>query len=1149
MPSSSRLTLMPLRRAIRLAAFASAMLCVLAWSAAAQTRATVFDDAWRWRRFETSFGASSRAVVGIVESDTAETWVVTAAGVAWFDGYTWRVVPPSPALPRINTDVFDLVVDRDELFLVSSFHVFIGDRAGFRELLKDGRPVFGRELARLGGGRVLVVPAGAGCSVIEHGRAGPCAAGDAPTGPVRSARSLPGGSVWAATDAGLYERLRGVWQLRVPAAGHSWRIAHAAEARDGTAFVQVIESNGRPEHFWQFPASRSAFREVAGVRPADVVCFDVSPDGELLFVDRSGRVHVRGTGGDVVLGDVPLDVKSARAVRFRANGDVWMASEFGAYLFLYSSGLWQSWRDPDGRKPGSVNALMKAADGSIWVGRDVGVEVHRPDGTVSEWADAAGALLNAVTGIAEDTSRRVWLTSGSAFTGAYRQDGPAWVHVGREHGLADISYHRVTADRRGRLWFLGSGPAAGLAPGAAQGGVPCFVLDGSDFRRFDVPVPQPGGRIYAFAEAADGTLWFGTSGGLLSYRNGAWSSAAGLLNSRVFALTIDEDGAVWFGHQTNGLGVLRNGKVRYYTSADGLVSDSVWDVATAPGGDVWIASRSGLTRYRRGAFARIGRTAEFGGLALWPVLPVDHRVLVGTIGAGVSVLDLQAVPTEPPVVMLEYPALVPASATFRWAAHTHLADEPPESVECRYATDGAEWSAWRPEMALVVEALPPGIHRFRVQARNRYGVASTPAAVTFEIPYPWYRHPALLTTVSVLSLFGLVLAAAATARWRATQRRIATSEARLRAIVEDETDAVIRLLPDGRLTYANPAFAAMQQRSVGDLLGTDFLVDLGEHRQAMAGQIAALGSDSPPLVFDQQTTRDGRECVTSWVVRGIFDRAGVLSELQAVGHDVTAIKQAADQRKTEEARLVASQKFESLGRLSGGLAHRFNNLLTTILGRASLIGMADDIDPEVRGSLDEIKRAADDAASLSRLMLMYTGRGPRHADAVNLSALIREMQPLFDVTLSSSCTFDIRTADPIPQVRLDPSQARQLMLTLVTNSSEALPPGGGSIVVSSGVAQCSRLDLDACDLGKDLPAGRYAYVEVVDTGSGMTPEVRSQMFDPFFTTKFVGRGRGLAAAQGIVRSHRGAIRVQTAPGAGTSIRVLFPVIGDDSVVH
>jgi len=226
-------------------------------------------------------------------------------------------------------------------------------------------------------------------------------------------------------------------------------------------------------------------------------------------------------------------------------------------------------------------------------------------------------------------------------------------------------------------------------------------------------------------------------------------------------------------------------------------------------------------------------------------------------------------------------------------------------------------------------------------------------------------------------------------------------------------------------------------------------------------------------------------------------------------------------RRTQEEAL-ASQKLESVGRLANGIAHDFNNLLGGILASAELVLAEREQGASSDEELLRIRTAAVRGGEIVRQLMIYGGKESPAFEPVDVSSLVEEMLQLLKVSISKRAILKAELGECLPAVHGNPAQIRQIVMNLVTNASEALAERDGVIRVTTA------------------PAGKHIKLEVSDTGSGISPEVQARIFDPFFTTKFTGRGLGLAAVQGIVRGHGGAINVVSSLGQGTRFEILLP---------
>jgi len=251
-------------------------------------------------------------------------------------------------------------------------------------------------------------------------------------------------------------------------------------------------------------------------------------------------------------------------------------------------------------------------------------------------------------------------------------------------------------------------------------------------------------------------------------------------------------------------------------------------------------------------------------------------------------------------------------------------------------------------------------------------------------------------------------------------------------------------------------------------------------------------------------------------------------------------KRADERRRALETKVLQNQKLESLGVLAGGIAHEFNNLLQGILGGTGLAAQLLSPSSPVQRQLDLIEKAANDAAQLTRQMLAYSGKSGLMVEDLDLARLIDEMRDLIDASVGEGVEVRTELDRSLPLITADEAEVQQVVMNLVGNASEAIGDDEGVVTIAAHVVGCDRNMLADTFLSEDLPEGTYVQLEVADTGCGMDPRTQAKIFDPFFSTKFAGRGLGLAAVLGIVRGIRGALQVESAPGRGSTIRVLIP---------
>lgn len=255
--------------------------------------------------------------------------------------------------------------------------------------------------------------------------------------------------------------------------------------------------------------------------------------------------------------------------------------------------------------------------------------------------------------------------------------------------------------------------------------------------------------------------------------------------------------------------------------------------------------------------------------------------------------------------------------------------------------------------------------------------------------------------------------------------------------------------------------------------------------------------------------------------------------------DVTLKKKAEEEQRNLAAQLIQSQRMEAIGRLSGGVAHDFNNMLTAILGYSEISMHMLAADHPVKGNLEVIFQSGQKAAALTRQLLAFSRKQVLEMKIVNLNTIINNLVKMLGRLIGEDITLEIRAASELGNIMADPGQMEQILMNLVVNARDAMPNGGRLVIETAEVF----LDEDYARRHENVEPGPYAMLAVTDTGEGMPPQILEKIFEPFFTTKEHGKGTGLglATVHGIVTQHKGHIYVYSEPWFGTAFKIYFPL--------
>lgn len=357
-------------------------------------------------------------------------------------------------------------------------------------------------------------------------------------------------------------------------------------------------------------------------------------------------------------------------------------------------------------------------------------------------------------------------------------------------------------------------------------------------------------------------------------------------------------------------------------------------------------------------------------------------------------------------------------------------------------------------------------------------------------------------------------------------------EQRFQDLFENAKDILFTLDLDGNITALNRSGEEVLGMSRSDVLQRNIKSLVAPEHQAACGEMMRRILDDQPLQqFEINLIRkDGRKVVLEASVRLI--QSGRKKEgVRGIARDVTG-------RRHLETIARQSQKFEAIGRLSGGLAHDFNNLLCVIGGHAEVLSERLDPTDPVINHVNQIRKAADSAAALTRQLLAYSCRQVIHPRTLILNSIIVETGKLLGRLIGEHIEM-VAALDPaLGHVHVDPVQVEQVLMNLVLNARDAMPQGGKLTVQTSNIT----LDENQKSKHSYVPSGNYVQFSVTDTGCGMTEETLSRIFEPFYTTKELGKGTGLglATVYGIIKQSGGFIWVYSEFGHGTTFKIYLP---------
>ncbi len=940
---------------------------------------TMFSEEWRWSLFTTAYGLPSNRVLGIADAPDGTPWVSTERGLAYYNGYRWKIIDSSLGLPQStpSTPQFDSL---GNVYTIVQGKLFAGSTKGFRLFFQHHFTELKNEVnsfafhPRYG----IIVELGHTIYYVKNNRLEyvPPVQGYSNAG--KNLWSTVSGTIWWNQKDGLYK-----WE------NESWKLFQKGSPLHSVVIQLVEDTNGNGCVAYQAPTSLAGVWEWHGnktphkvVRGKDAVIksIDINNNSDVFALYRSGDILFRTENTWSRFFSVPSKLVHANTIRFRTNGDVWVCSEEGLYLYKQSSQRWTSWKHsfPDPRN--TVNEIFLASDSSLWIATLRGVEVRKKNGKHQWITRVNGTLLNEVTSIGEDMKGNIWIGSGSSIEGAFRWNGISWKHFGPKEGLHVKYVHKIKKDIHGKLWFLGFASVRWDNVSSTQ---PMYYEKNS-FHTLPLSFEQTEGRIYSMTETHDGAYWFATAKGISRLRNGVWKhwNENPFNIGRVFTIATDTANTIWFADQWQHFGFIDNeDSIHWESYSGGLLQNNVWSISTLSTGTLIAGTTNGLVYYRNKTWSLLQENSGLQHLNIWPVLPVGDKIYIGTTGAGVQVLHIDTASAYLPIVELEKPIIEKSTISFSWMPFSYYDNISSANIRTRYRIDSSGWSEWTTNHTAIVHSISDGTHALHVQATDLFGSFSPAGnSLQFIVEPPYYKQPWYYIPISVL-IFSLLFAMGFIIDRRIKNRRtLLHSEARYRAIVEDQTELICRFSSSGTLTFVNNAYSRYFGTPANQLLGVHVHTVVVEEDRAHVQQHLTQFTPEANIHTTEYrvVTSDNSIHWNAWTTRALFDEYGQVLEFQSAGRDITE-KKLGEEMLTQFTRELEQKVRERTEELN----HNIKQLQEEIQYRAVVESALQESEGRFRGMIENTPIATfvvdehglfEFVNEAYRTMLLYTAQ-------------------------------------------------------------------------------------------------------------------------------------------------------------------------------
>ncbi len=873
------------------------------------------NDNWRWVHFTTDDGLPSNRVFDIIETKNGIVWAATEFGTAWYNGFYWQSISHKYGLPERMPQA--IVSDEsDSIYLLISFQLYYGGQKGFRKIpiIIHGEEQKVNSIALFSNNELLMT-VNEKLFILQANSIKPF---------ILSSENIENQKIlkvlrtryssWLNTAGGLYRWEKNQWTLKIKSASLPIGVELLVEDSLGNGLASILSPRS---HFglWEWTTNSEPRRnQNEGIE--NVLALDIGSTGDAIMIKDPDVVKIRHNSVWSPLQYVPFQLKDAHILKYRTKGDLWVGTELGLYLHRAASKRWEVWKFTQFDLKNNINEIIRTKDGSIWLATGNGLVTRKPNGTTQTIEKIFNTKLTVLTGLIEDDEGNVWISSGLSFEGAFRWDGRRWKYFGLKEGLDAGHIHKIKKDIKGRLWFLGifkKDPDyrnIDKEPGA-------YVYDNGKFIYWGTEKGLIDGRVYSFAEGLDGSFWFATAGGISSWRPESsnssagtwkhWTEKEGLRDTRIFTLAIDNQNKVWFSDRGYGLGFIEDDTVKFLTTSDGLVSNAIWDIRIDEKNRLWIAGRGGINLFDNGTWFNIDLNDGLSNAHIWPLLPLENKLFLGTGGGGVEILNLEDIQTTPPIVDILEPVTRGNTLYAHCKVFSYWGEQVSADIEIRYKIDDKEWTSWSRQRQIIEPNLSSGSHTLTVQTKGLLGNYRTDIKSTaFKIEPPLFLKPMFYFPVGTLSIGLLMFGFIYFKKKREQAIILKKSEYRYRNLFENANDAIMIFDPKQEIILevnkkACELYGYLREEFIGkSLKNISKNVELGEIAIEQT-----LRERKKETVETIHFTKDGDELhiIASAVVIDYEGRDAILS----INRDVTELRQA-EAKQRLLAQTVASTK-------------------------------------------------------------------------------------------------------------------------------------------------------------------------------------------------------------------------------------------------